>query len=135
MKKLTLLLTIITNLAVAQVKNGEAVPDLNFKTILNAPVKTATLGNLKGKIVLIDFWATWCGSCLVAMPHLQQLQKKYPGKLQINRLGQRVHEECLGEAGHALQKNMTAREQGNEQSLDDGLLTDDDLADTRTNLT
>ena len=83
MKKLTLLLTIITNLAVAQVKNGEAVPDLNFKTILNAPVKTATLGNLKGKIVLIDFWATWCGSCIVAMPHLQQLQKKYPGKLQI----------------------------------------------------
>ncbi|WP_295793113.1 TIGR03435 family protein [Mucilaginibacter sp.] len=83
MKKLTLLLTIVTNLALAQVKNGEAVPDINFKTILNAPVKTANLSNLKGKIVLIDFWATWCGSCIVAMPHLQQLQKKYPGKLQI----------------------------------------------------
>ena len=83
MKRLTLLLTVITNLAFAQVKNGEPVPDLKFKTILNAPVQTATLGDLKGKIVLIDFWATWCGSCIVAMPHLQQLQQKYRGKLQI----------------------------------------------------
>ncbi|MEP6611136.1 MAG: TIGR03435 family protein [Mucilaginibacter sp.] len=83
MKKLTLLLTIITNLAFAQVKNGEAVPDINFKTILNSQVKTANLSALKGKVVLIDFWATWCGSCIVAMPHLQQLQKKYRGKLQI----------------------------------------------------
>ncbi|MEO6976804.1 MAG: TIGR03435 family protein [Mucilaginibacter sp.] len=83
MKKLTLLLTIITNLAFAQVKNGEAVPDITFKTILNSQVKTANLSALKGKVVLIDFWATWCGSCIVAMPHLQQLQQKYPGKLQI----------------------------------------------------
>jgi cytochrome c biogenesis protein CcmG, thiol:disulfide interchange protein DsbE len=32
---------------------------------------------LRGKIVLIDFWASWCPPCIVAIPHLSQLQKKY----------------------------------------------------------
>lgn len=84
MKKLLLLLLIIlSNATLAQVKNGETVPELDFTTVLNAPVKTLQLSQLKGKLVLIDFWATWCGSCLVAMPHLTALQKKYPKQLQV----------------------------------------------------
>jgi cytochrome c biogenesis protein CcmG/thiol:disulfide interchange protein DsbE len=31
----------------------------------------------RGKIVLIDFWASWCAPCIVAIPHLSQLQKQY----------------------------------------------------------
>jgi thiol-disulfide isomerase/thioredoxin len=31
----------------------------------------------RGRIVLIDFWASWCPPCIVAIPHLSQLQKKY----------------------------------------------------------
>jgi cytochrome c biogenesis protein CcmG/thiol:disulfide interchange protein DsbE len=31
----------------------------------------------RGKIVLVDFWASWCAPCIVAIPHLSQLQKKY----------------------------------------------------------
>ncbi|MES2108493.1 MAG: TIGR03435 family protein [Bacteroidota bacterium] len=83
MRKLSLILVLLMNQAFAQVKNGEQVPDINFQPILNAPVKQASLEQLKGKVVLIEFWATWCGSCIVAMPHLNELQKKYSGKLQV----------------------------------------------------
>ena len=31
----------------------------------------------RGKIILVDFWASWCAPCILAIPHLSQLQKKY----------------------------------------------------------
>jgi len=31
----------------------------------------------RGKVVLIDFWASWCAPCILAIPHLSQLQEKY----------------------------------------------------------
>jgi thiol-disulfide isomerase/thioredoxin len=84
MKKiLSLLLSFAMQTTYAQFKNGDTVPDLQFRTLLNAPVNSSSLSLLKGKIVLIEFWATWCGSCLVAMPHLKALQAKYPKTLQV----------------------------------------------------
>jgi thiol-disulfide isomerase/thioredoxin len=84
MQKLIIILAIILGPGVsAQVKPGEMVPEIRFKSILNAPESSAKLSRFRGKLVLIDFWATWCGSCLVAMPHLQQLQEKYAGKIQV----------------------------------------------------
>lgn len=83
MKKILLLCLILANSAFAQVKNKEQVPNLQWSTILNAPVKSIELQQLKGKLVWIEFWATWCGGCIVAMPHLQQLQAKYKTQLQV----------------------------------------------------
>jgi thiol-disulfide isomerase/thioredoxin len=42
--------------------------------------RTLTLENLAGKVVLIDFWATWCGPCRNALPHIQQIVKKFDGQ-------------------------------------------------------
>ena len=36
-----------------------------------------------GKIYVVEFWATWCGPCLKAMPHLAELQEKYGDKIQF----------------------------------------------------
>ena len=42
--------------------------------------KAVTAAQVKGKIVLVDFWATWCGPCIAQIPHANEIAEKYASK-------------------------------------------------------
>lgn len=67
----------------AQALLGQPAPTLHFATVLNGVQPSLTLAQLRGKVVLLEFWGTFCGPCLVAMPHLQELQRQFAGRLQV----------------------------------------------------
>jgi thiol-disulfide isomerase/thioredoxin len=72
------------------VRNPDPAPDFQLTGLDGKPV---TLAGSKGKVVLLNFWATWCGPCLAEIPDLVELQKKYKDRLQI--LGLVVDDEDL----------------------------------------
>jgi thiol-disulfide isomerase/thioredoxin len=64
-------------LAMQKISNGDVAPDFSGKT---PEGKTVSLSDLKGKIVLVDVWATWCAPCKAEIPHLKKLEEEMKGK-------------------------------------------------------
>src|SRR5262245_58408904 len=56
---------------------GKAIPEFVLARLDGGSLKSS---DLKGKVTVIDFWATWCESCLPEIPHYNELAKKYAGK-------------------------------------------------------
>jgi peroxiredoxin len=57
---------------------GKPAPDFPLKRATG--IFADTLSSLKGKVVVLDFWATWCGPCMRALPHMQALHTHYLDK-------------------------------------------------------
>jgi thiol-disulfide isomerase/thioredoxin len=49
-------------------------------SIITMDGRQLSLDGLQGKVVLIDFWATWCGPCREALPHMKEIAKKFQGQ-------------------------------------------------------
>ncbi len=78
----------VASIAVAQdsqavlrfASNAEMAPEIHLQTLDGKPL---TLASASGKVVLLNFWATWCGPCRMEIPGLIELQKQYKDRLQI----------------------------------------------------
>ncbi|WP_461789460.1 TlpA family protein disulfide reductase [Pedobacter sp.] len=64
-------------------KAGDTVPDVMLDSILNYSESQARLSDFKDKVIILDFWATWCGPCITALPKLDSLQKVFKNKIII----------------------------------------------------
>jgi len=58
-------------------KIGQPIPDFDTTTVDGKPFK---LSDLKGKVILLDFWATWCPPCILQLPHMKQLYERNKDK-------------------------------------------------------
>jgi cytochrome c biogenesis protein CcmG/thiol:disulfide interchange protein DsbE len=63
--------------SVKDVSRRQAAPDFTLK---DASGKLVHLADYKGKVVLLDFWATWCGPCKIEIPWLKDFQRQYRDK-------------------------------------------------------
>jgi len=87
----------------AKVSMGETAPDFTLKTMQG---KEVTLSELRGKVVLVNFWATWCPPCRQEMPSMEKLYQHLKGRdfemlaINVEENGPATVEKFLEEKSH-----------------------------------
>ena len=71
---LAALLVLVSPQAVPAIAPASSAPDLTLRTMEGPNLR---LQEQRGQVVMINFWATWCGPCRQEMPHLNRLFEKY----------------------------------------------------------
>ncbi|WP_177217135.1 TlpA family protein disulfide reductase [Pedobacter insulae] len=70
----------------APLKTGDPIPESIWTaqiSVVNHLQKTLNLSSYRDKLILLDFWATWCSGCIKKFPHMEELQKKFGDKIKI----------------------------------------------------
>ncbi|MBF8294290.1 MAG: resA 6, partial [Bacteroidetes bacterium] len=82
-------------------------PAVDF-ALKNLEGKIVKLSDLRGKVVVIDFWATWCGPCKASFPYLQQVYNKYKDNPKVVILAVNTWENVSGKEKEDLVKKFMA---------------------------
>lgn len=75
---------------------GDTVTDVSLHNIVNYRDSTVNISDFKGKLLILDFWATWCTSCIEHFPFLDSMSIKYPDKLAVIGVGYESSEKIKG---------------------------------------
>ena len=85
-----LLLLAAAHARAAPVGVGDAVPDLGVESFLNAPDDARI--PIGEKVVVLEFWATWCGPCVSAIPHMNELTERFADDDRVRFVSVTVNE-------------------------------------------
>lgn len=98
--KILLLVTCLTflrsNAQIAALKIGDKVPDIYLGAFLNDSIKKVKISDLKGKLVILDFWNIRCSICITGMPKMDSIQKRFGKQVQIIAITQNNEKEVMG---------------------------------------
>lgn len=62
---------------------GDSVPDLVFTNVINHPVSKIQLSDISDKLIILDFWSSWCAACIGQFPHMDSLRQQFGNQLQL----------------------------------------------------
>ena len=71
------ILLLVSLPGMAQLQIGGTVPEISLSDTRDSVIN---LSSFNGKVILIDFWASWCAPCRAANPYVEKLYKKYKAK-------------------------------------------------------
>lgn len=102
-----MLVAMITLTAAYALNKGDKAPDFTLKTIDGKTLSLSAVRKGTTKVVLLDFWATWCGPCKAEMPHIQKLHEKY-GRQGLKVVGLAGYREGVDDIkGYLKEKKIT----------------------------
>lgn len=68
---------------VNEITIGQSLPPLTIRNIINSKTSVSNTRDYKGKMLILDFWATWCTPCVAKMPKMDSIQKQFSKEIQI----------------------------------------------------